>query len=64
MAKANTLLSDTDLPLKEIASRLGYGDQRAFSMVFHRATGEAPRTYRQQFSRRAVLAVHGGTDGE
>lgn len=48
-AKAKTMLSDTKVPVKEIASCLGFADSSSFSIAFRRATGEAPKTFRQQF---------------
>lgn len=56
-AKARTLLSDTRVPVKEIASRLGFADASSFSMAFRRATGEPPKAFRQQF--RKPRANHG-----
>jgi len=50
-AKAKALLSDTNLPLKEISWRLGFSDPNSFSIAFRRATGEAPKAFRQQFRR-------------
>jgi AraC family transcriptional regulator len=51
VAKAKALLSDTNIPLKEVSSRLGFSDPTSFSIAFRRATGEAPKTFRQQFRR-------------
>lgn len=51
VAKAKALLSDTNIPLKEISSQLGFSDPTSFSIAFRRATGEAPKTFRQQFRR-------------
>jgi AraC family transcriptional regulator len=49
--KAKALLSDTSIPLKEISWRLGFSDPNSFTIAFRRATGEAPKTFRQQFRR-------------
>lgn len=46
MSKAKTLLSETDLPIGEIATRLGFSTAAAFSHSFRRVTGHTPRTYR------------------
>ena len=46
MSKAKTLLSETDLPISEIATRLGFSTAAAFSHSFRRVTGHAPRNYR------------------
>lgn len=40
------LLESTDLPVEEIAARVGYADAAAFRRVFRRETGEAPRARR------------------
>ena len=50
-ARAKTMLSDTRVPVKEIASRLGFSDASSFSMAFRRATGEPPKAFRQQFRK-------------
>jgi AraC family transcriptional regulator len=44
------------MPLKEIASRMGFTDPSSFSMAFRRATGAAPRTFRQQFAKGGFVA--------
>jgi AraC family transcriptional regulator len=49
--KAKAMLSDTRVPVKEIASRLGFSDASSFSMAFRRATGEPPKAFRQQFRK-------------
>jgi AraC family transcriptional regulator len=59
VAKAKSLLCDTDLPLKEIASQLGLTDPSSFSMAFRRATGAAPRIFRQQFAKGGFVARSG-----
>lgn len=56
IAKAKSLLCDTEMPLKEIASRMGFTDPSSFSMAFRRATGAAPRTFRQQFAKGGFVA--------
>jgi AraC family transcriptional regulator len=48
-AKAKQLLSDTDLPLKEIWSRMGFASPSSFSVAFSRATGVSPKAFRQRF---------------
>jgi len=53
-AKAKAMLSDTWVPVKEIASRLGFSDASSFSMAFRRATGEPPKVFRQQFRKPRV----------
>lgn len=54
--RAKSMLCDTDMPLKEISSRMGFGDPSSFSMAFRRATGAAPRTFRQQFAKGGFVA--------
>jgi AraC family transcriptional regulator len=56
VAEAKSLLCDTEAPLKEIASRMGFTDPGSFSMAFRRATGAAPRTFRQQFAKGGFVA--------
>jgi AraC family transcriptional regulator, transcriptional activator of pobA len=46
MAEARSLLSDTDLPVSEIARRLGMSDPGYFSRRFRRAHGTSPREWR------------------
>lgn len=46
MEQALFLLSDPSIPIKEIARRLGYGDQFGFSRQFHQFTGVSPSSYR------------------
>jgi AraC family transcriptional regulator len=45
--RAQALLRTTDLPLKEIAARLGFARSGSFATAFRRATGATPRLYRQ-----------------
>ena len=56
VAKAKSLLCDTEFPLKEITSQIGFTDPSSFSMAFRRATGAAPRTFRQQFAKGGFVA--------
>ncbi|HLG86101.1 MAG TPA: AraC family transcriptional regulator [Alphaproteobacteria bacterium] len=49
--KAKTLLSQTDLSMKEISYRLGFPSQSGFSIAFRRRAGETPGKFRQQFRR-------------
>jgi AraC family transcriptional activator of pobA len=46
MLEAARLLRFSDLSVKEIAARLGFGDQFAFSKAFKRQRGEAPLDFR------------------
>jgi len=45
--KAAQLLHATDLPIHEIASRVGYETQHYFSTAFKKATGVSPLRYRK-----------------
>ena len=46
MAEARSLLSDTELPVSEIARRVGMSDPGYFSRLFHRTHGASPRRWR------------------
>jgi len=48
VSRARDLLTTTDLPLKEIAGRLGFSRSGSFSTAFRRATGVSPKLYRQR----------------
>jgi len=44
--RAKALLRDCDMPVSEVAQRVGCSSASNFSVLFHRATGTTPRTYR------------------
>ena len=46
--KAQELLVQTDLPVREIARRIGMPDSGYFSIMFKRQTGHTPTTYRER----------------
>lgn len=46
MAEARTLLAETELPISDIARRVGLPDPGYFSRVFRRVHGASPRTWR------------------
>ncbi len=46
MAEARSLLADTELPVGEIARRVGTSDPGYFSRQFHRTHGASPRQWR------------------
>jgi AraC family transcriptional regulator, transcriptional activator of pobA len=50
MLEAVRLLRFSDLSVKEIADRLGFSDQFAFSKAFKRQRGEAPADFRQRLA--------------
>jgi AraC-type DNA-binding domain-containing proteins len=47
LARARSLLGETDLPIKEIAARLGYADVYFFTRQFRCHTGVPPAAYRR-----------------
>ena len=47
--KAATLLCGTDLPIKELAGRLGFSALASFSNAFRAATGHTPTAFRKMF---------------
>ncbi len=49
MEHARYLLANSTLSVKEIAGRLGYASEFAFSRAFHRDTGCAPRIWRSNY---------------
>jgi AraC-like DNA-binding protein len=46
MAEARTLLEETDLPVAEVARRVGVSDPGYFSRLFSRIHGISPRKWR------------------
>jgi len=44
--RAKSLLAGTNIPLIEVATRVGYRTQAHFTGVFHRYVGTTPRAYR------------------
>ena len=46
--RAKELLQETQLPLYEIASRVGYESDLAFTKTFKKYTGTTPVRYRKQ----------------
>jgi AraC-like DNA-binding protein len=46
MAEARRLLADTDLPVREVATRVGVPDPGYFSRLFSRTHGTSPRKWR------------------
>jgi AraC family transcriptional regulator len=51
-ARAQTLLTESDLSITEIAARVGYGSSSHFSKAFRQATGLSPRAFRAAITRR------------
>jgi len=48
LSRARALLRETDLPLKQIAGRLGYESVHYFTRQFHASTGLPPGEYRKR----------------
>lgn len=48
MVEARRLLETSDLPIREIASAVGYADPAHFTRAFKRTAGLSPRTYRRR----------------
>jgi AraC family transcriptional activator of pobA len=46
MAEARGLLAETDLPVAEVARRVGVADPGYFSRLFSRTHGTSPRKWR------------------
>lgn len=44
--EARRLLSETDLPVKDVAARLGFTSPAYFSRAFHNETGKSPSAFR------------------
>ena len=44
--RAQALLRDTELPMGEVAFKVGFPNQAHFSMVFRRLAGLTPRQWR------------------
>lgn len=49
LQQAQTLLSATNMPLKQIAAQLGFSTPASFSLAFRRLTGITPGSYRNEF---------------
>lgn len=47
LEEAEKLLAETNLPVKEIASAVGYPDEKYFSRLFKKTTGIKPTEYRK-----------------
>ena len=46
VARAQSLLAETDLSISEVSTRVGYSSPSHFTKAFRQATGLAPRAYR------------------
>jgi AraC family transcriptional regulator len=55
MERAKQLLAASQLPLRQVATSVGYQTQAHFTGVFHKRVGVTPRTYRvKSLSERSV----------
>jgi AraC family transcriptional regulator len=56
VARAEALLTNKNIQIKEVAYRCGFRSAAAFSAAFHRATGQTPSSFRQQLVGPHLLA--------
>lgn len=54
LSRARTLLGQSNQPLKQIASRLGFATPSSFSLAFRRATAMTPAQYRRAAIKSAI----------
>ena len=47
--RARSLLSETDLPMPQVAQRAGFANAERLSAIFRRCVGQTPTAYRRQF---------------
>jgi AraC-like DNA-binding protein len=59
LSRAAELLTRTDLPIKTIASRIGYSSRSSFTRAFVASRGAAPKTFRSAASEPAPARVNG-----
>jgi AraC-like DNA-binding protein len=57
MQAALTRLRETEAPLAELASRLGYDSEAAFSRAFKRVMGESPGAARRAAAAEVAQAA-------
>lgn len=62
MAEARSLLADTELPVAEIARRVGMSDPGYFSRLFRRTHGTSPRQWRGRATQRKSIATFTAPD--
>ena len=51
VARAQSLLAETDLSISEISARVGYSSPSHFTKAFRQSTGLTPRTFRKAVVR-------------
>jgi transcriptional regulator GlxA family with amidase domain len=52
MQRAKELLETTDMPIKEVAWKLGFDDPLYFSRIFKKVCGISPSSYRMEHAAR------------
>lgn len=57
MERAKSLLSESSLPVSQIAYQLGFTDAHNFSNAFRTATGMSPGRYRESYNRHSRFNV-------
>jgi AraC family transcriptional regulator len=55
LEKARFLLGQTDMPLKQVAHRLGFASHSTFTTAFRNETDMTPATFRRQLRARHYL---------
>ncbi len=58
IAWAQSLLTDTSIPIKQIALTAGYEDQLYFSALFKKHTHVSPRKYRRKTNATSIPAIN------
>ncbi len=58
MRRASFLLKDTDLPVMQIAERLGYSDQTNFIRAFRAVLGTTPHEFRRHGTIPLLSSFH------
>ncbi|MFJ4774936.1 GlxA family transcriptional regulator [Streptomyces sp. NPDC088762] len=61
LSRAEELLETTDLPVEEVARRVGYGSAAVLREQFVRRRGVPPRAYRRSFTQAPAVSAAGGS---
>jgi AraC-like DNA-binding protein len=62
MEKAAELLTNTSMPINEVATKVGYPDPLAFSKKFKESYGMSPKAYRESSPEISAQSAKGGFD--